>query len=163
MQRSRPLRLRWLEAQFFSEKVDAHARLSATTRVPIATGDHFYGRWEMQHFLQADAVRVVQADPEWCGGVSEFKKICTLASIYGAPVIHYGHNLHAAVYVVAGESPSTCPLSEFLVLKMALHHHFDANRLIPKEGRITLSDRPGFGMALSKAKIEECKLLSWSL
>ena len=46
---------------------------------PIASGEHFYGRWDVQKFLERDAIRVVQADPEWCGGVSELVKMCTIA------------------------------------------------------------------------------------
>lgn len=158
-----PLRPRWLEEPFSSEKVDAFARLSASTSVPIAAGEHFYGRWEVHSFLKADAVRVVQADPEWCGGVSELKKICTLASVYDVPVIPHGHNLHAALHVVASENPSTCPLSEFLVLKMASYYHFDRNALIPKGGRIELGQGAGFGMELDEGKIEKSKILSWKL
>ncbi len=157
------LRPRWLEEPFSSEKVDAYARLSASTSVPIATGEHFYGRWEVQSFLKADAIRVVQADPEWCGGVSELKKICTLASVYDVPVIPHGHNLHAALHVVGSENPSTCPLSEFLVLKMASYYHFDRNALLPVDGKIELSERPGFGMELDVAKIEKARLLSWKI
>lgn len=158
-----PLRPRWLEEPFSSEKIDAYQRLSASTSVPIATGEHFYGRWEAHRFLKADAIRVVQADPEWCGGVSELKKICTLASLYDVPVIPHGHNLHASLHVVASENPSTCPLSEYLVLKMASYYHFDKDSLTPKDGRIALSDRPGFGMELDRAKVEKTKLLSWSI
>ena len=42
-----------------------------STGVPVATGEHFYNRWEVEQFLKADALHYVQADPEWCGGVSE--------------------------------------------------------------------------------------------
>ena len=157
------LRPRWLEEPFSSEKVDSYARLSASTSVPIATGEHFYGRWEVHRFLKADAIRVVQADPEWCGGVSELKKICTLGSVYDVPVIPHGHNLHAALHVVASEPPTTCPLSEFLVLKMASYYHFDRNSLIPVDGRIELSERPFFGMEVAKEKVEKEKILSWQI
>ena len=157
------LRPRWLEEPFSSEKVEAFARLSASTSVPIAAGEHFYGRWEVQSFLRADAVRVVQADPEWCGGVSELKKICTLASVYDVPVIPHGHNLHAALHVVASENPSTCPLGEFLVLKMASYYHFDRNALIPKGGKIELGEGPGFGMEMEEGKIEKSRVLSWKV
>ena len=78
------------------------------------------------------------------------------------PVTPHGHNLHAAVHVVASESPTTCPLSEYLVLKMASYYHFDANSLIPKDGRIALSERPGFGMEISRERVEKSKLLSWN-
>jgi L-alanine-DL-glutamate epimerase-like enolase superfamily enzyme len=155
------LRPRWLEEPFSSEKVDAYERLSRSTSVPIATGEHFYGRWEVQAFLSRDAIRVVQADPEWCGGVSELKKICTLSSIYDVPVIPHGHNLHAAVHVVASEPPTTCPLGEYLVLKMSSYYWFDKNELRPQAGKIVLPERPGFGMEIDWAKVEKEKKVSW--
>ncbi len=153
------MRVRWLEEPFSSDKLEAFQRLSASTRIPIATGEHFYGRWEVHRFLKADAIRVVQADPEWCGGVSELKKICTLASLYDVPVIPHGHNLHAALHVVASESPSTCPLSEYLVLKMGSYYYFDRNPLIPKDGKVQLADGPGFGMEIADDKVESRKNL----
>jgi L-alanine-DL-glutamate epimerase-like enolase superfamily enzyme len=156
------LRPRWLEEPFSSEKVDAYARLSASTTVPIATGEHFYGRWEVQRFLKADAIRVVQADPEWCGGVSELKKICTIASLYDVPVIPHGHNVHAALHVVASENPSTCPMGEYLVLKMGSYYHFDRHDPKPVGGKVALNGRPGFGMELETAKIEKRRILSWA-
>jgi L-rhamnonate dehydratase len=33
---------------------------------------------------------VIQADPDWCGGITELVKICTLASCYGRPVFPQG-------------------------------------------------------------------------
>jgi len=59
----------------------------------------------------------VQADPEWCGGISELLKIGTVASLYDVPVIPHGHSLHAALHVIASQSPMTFPLAEFLVIK----------------------------------------------
>ena len=77
----------------------------------MATGEHFYGRWQVNRFLRADALDVVQADPEWCGGVSELVKICTLASANDVHVMPHGHNIHAALHVVASQSPMTWPMS----------------------------------------------------
>jgi L-alanine-DL-glutamate epimerase-like enolase superfamily enzyme len=156
------LRPRWLEEPFSSEKVDAYDRLSRSTRVPIATGEHFYGRWEVQAFLAKDAIRVVQADPEWCGGVSELKRICTLSSVYDVPVIPHGHNLHAALHVVASEPPTTCPLCEYLILKMNSYYWFDKFELRPSAARIALSARPGFGMEIDRSKVERERKISWT-
>src|SRR3981081_1590497 len=64
----------------------AFATLRRGTSVPVASGEHFYGRWEVERYLQAGAVSVVQADPEWCGGISELVKICATASLHDAHV-----------------------------------------------------------------------------
>ena len=51
-------------------------RSASRRRVPIATGEHEYTRWGFQQLLQADAIDVIQADPDWCGGITELVKIC---------------------------------------------------------------------------------------
>ncbi|MEO7145537.1 MAG: enolase C-terminal domain-like protein, partial [Bryobacteraceae bacterium] len=84
VERYRP---RWLEEAFSPEKIDAFADLRRHTSIPIASGEHFYGRWEVYDFLKAHALDVVQADPEWCGGISELVKICAVASLYDVKVI----------------------------------------------------------------------------
>ena len=55
----------------FGIDLESFQRLRQGTNVPVATGEHFYNRWEVEQFLEADALHYVQADPEWCGGISE--------------------------------------------------------------------------------------------
>ena len=84
--------------------LESFIRLSRSTTVPIATGEHLYGRWEAEQFFKADALQFIQADPEWCGGVSELMKICHIASSYDAHVIPHGHSVHASMHVIAAGS-----------------------------------------------------------
>ena len=153
---------RWLEEAFPVDKIEAFTQLRRSTSVPIATGEHFYGRWEVYDFLKAGAISVVQADPEWCGGISELVKICSVASLYDAQVIPHGHSLHAALHVIASQSPAVCPLAEYLVTKMRSYYHFEKHQLVPVNGRIALPDRPGFGIAFDDAKVEKRTKVSWS-
>ncbi|MDP3000743.1 MAG: enolase C-terminal domain-like protein [Bryobacterales bacterium] len=149
-------RPRWIEEAFVSEKIDSFAALRKATSVPVATGEHLYGRWEVNEFLRAGAISVVQADPEWCGGVSELVKICAVASIYDAQVIPHGHAMHTPLHVVAAQSPMTCPLVEFLVTKMTdNYYYFEKNQPTPVAGRIALPDRPGFGIEFDPARVEK--------
>ncbi len=154
---------RWIEEAFHPDKLESFAALRRSTSIPIATGEHFYGRWEVQRFLRAEAITVVQADPEWCGGVSELVKIATLCSAFDAQLIPHGHSIHAAMHVSASQSPMTCPLNEYLILKMQSYYHFEKNPPTPVNGQIALSERPGFGIELdsSKAtKMDVVKLLA---
>jgi len=75
-------------------------------------------------------ISVVQADPEWCGGVSEMVKICALA--------------------------------DYLINKMSYYYFFEKHDPKPVEGKIALSDRPGFGIEFDESKIEKQTLVSWS-
>ena len=115
-----PFHPRWIEEAFPPDRLESFAALREATSIPVASGEHFYGRWEVERYLAARALHVVQADPEWCGGVSELVKIATLASAHDAHVIPHGHALHAALHVVASQSPATCPMGEYLLVKMAL-------------------------------------------
>jgi len=148
-------RPRWIEEAFHADKIDSFVRLRQSTSIPVATGEHLYGRWEVHDYLKAGAISVVQADPEWCGGVSELVRICALASLFDAQVIPHGHALHAALHVVASQSPMTCPLVEYLILKMESWHHFEKYPPRLDKGRIALPERPGFGIELDEAKVEK--------
>ena len=153
-------RPRWIEEPFSSEKLQSFVDLRRSTSIPVATGEHFYGRWEVNRFLRADALDVVQADPEWCGGVSELVKICTLASANDVHVVPHGHNIHAALHVVASQSPMTCPLAEYLLRFKPHKCHFEKDPLVPVSGHIALPTRPGFGIELDESKIERMERIS---
>lgn len=154
-------RPRWIEEAFAIEKIESFAALRRASSVPVASGEHFYGRWHAHEYLKAGAITVVQADPEWCGGVSELVKICSLASLYDAQVIPHGHSLHAALHVVASQSPMTCPLVEYLITKMRSYYFFEKHQLRPVQGKIDLPDRPGFGIEIDEAKVEKQTVQKW--
>ena len=127
--------------------------------MPIATGEHIYNRWETHQYLKQGAAQIIQTDPEWCGGVSELVKICNLASTYGAKVIPHGHNIHAALHVVASQSPGVCPMVEYLIAYMPDKGHFQKNPPVPQNGHIELPTGPGFGIELDQSKIEKMDVL----
>ncbi len=154
--------LRWLEEALPSADLDGYIELSNETSVPLATGEHFYARYDAQKFLKNDAIRVIQADPEWCGGVSELVKICTIASVHGAQVIPHGHSMHAAMHVVASQDPQVCPLVEYLIRKMTgPYYYFEKDPPVAVDGKLTLPDRPGFGIELDTSKIVSREPITW--
>lgn len=151
VERYRP---RWIEEATHPEKIDSFVAMRRSTSVPIASGEHFYGRWEVERYLESGALSVVQADPEWCGGTSELLRIGTVASLHDIPVIPHGHSLRAAVHVIASQSPMTFPLGEYLINKMRHYYHFESNPLVPERAHIDLPTGPGFNVQLDPARIE---------
>lgn len=153
---------RWMEEIAHPEKIESFVDLHRGTTIPIASGEHFYGRWEVQRYLQAGALSVVQADPEWCGGISELLKIGTIASLYDVPVFPHGHSLHAAMHVIASQPPMTFPLGEYLINKMRHYYHFEKNPPVPAQAHLALPTGPGFNIEFDPAKIDSQKVLNWS-
>lgn len=154
-----PYRPYWIEEAFLAADIDSFAALSRLTTIPVATGEHFYNRWDVHQYLQAGAAQIIQSDPEWCGGVTELVKMCALASAHGAKVVPHGHNIHAALHVVASQSPAVCPLVEFLINYMPDKVLFQKNPLLTDNGWIKLPTAPGFGIELDEAKIDRIEVL----
>ncbi len=159
VERYRP---RWIEEATQAEKIDSFAALRRGTSIPVASGEHIQGRWEVYDYLKENALSVVQCDPEWCGGTSELLKICTVASIFDVPVIPHGHSLHAALHVIAGQSPAVCPMAEYLILKMQSYYHFEKAPPVPRNAHFALPEGPGYGIEFDEAKVEQRTLMQWS-
>ncbi len=149
----------WMEEVTHPEKIESFAAIRRGTSVPLASGEHFYGRWEVERYLQAGTVSVVQADPEWCGGTSELVKIGTVASLHDVRVIPHGHSLRAAVHVIFGQSPMTFPLGEYLVTKMRHYQHFEKDPMTLEQAHIGQPTGAGFDIQLDEAKIDSQRLL----
>jgi L-rhamnonate dehydratase len=159
VERYRP---RWIEEATQAEKIGSFAELRRGTSIPVASGEHIQGRWEVYDYLKEDALSVIQCDPEWCGGTSELVKICSLASIFDLPVIPHGHSIHAALHVIGSQSPAVCPLAEYLVIKMRSYYHFEKNPPLLKNAHIALPDAPGYGIELDDARIQSRELMKWA-
>jgi len=140
--------------------VESFIRLSKSTTVPIATGEHVYGRWEAEQFFKADALQFIQADPEWCGGLSETVKIAHLASVHGVKLLPHCHNIHAALAIVASQSPAVCPFGEYLINHVPEKLHFMKDPPLTRNGLVQLPEKPGFGIELDPAKVEKQEVLT---
>ncbi len=145
---------RWMEEPVAPERIGSLRRLREASRVPIATGEHVYTRWQTKELLSAEAVDVLQNDPDWTGGISEQMKICALASAFEIPVIAHGHSLLPALHVAAAQSPSTVPYVEFLLRYQEVKQFFQTTVYRPENGVVALPELPGLGLVLDEAKIE---------
>ena len=150
----------WLEEVFLPNRHAAFVELHRSTGVPLATGEHIYDRQEAVDLMTNGTLVTLQCDPEWCGGVTELTRICVVAETFGVPVIPHGHGVHAALHVVASQSPEVCPKCEYLMRIMPTRHHFERNPPIPIGGAFPLPTGPGFGIELDKSKITNIEVIA---
>jgi L-alanine-DL-glutamate epimerase-like enolase superfamily enzyme len=143
----------WLEEPFMPEQTAAYEALRGATSVRIAAGEHLFGRWEADRYLRNQRVDVLQCDPEWCGGISEFVRIATVASLYGIPLIPHGHTFYAALHAVAALPPEVAPRMEYILNLQPLRHHFDRNFPQPDRNRFALPVLPGFGIEIDESRV----------
>jgi len=153
-QRIAPYRPAWLEEPVPVDRKAGLKRIRERTGLPIATGEHIYTRWQALDLLEAEAVDVIQADPDWCGGVSELVKIANICSAFDVPVCPHGHSLHAALHVAAALPHNVVPMVEFLMLHQRTKQRFMKGYLEPTNGVIEPPEMLGLGIELDPDKID---------
>ena len=76
----------WLEDLMLADDIDALAELRASTRTPILASEYLTTRFEYKPVLEKHAADIIMIDPTWAGGITESKKIATMAETYKRPV-----------------------------------------------------------------------------
>ncbi|MFH1569548.1 MAG: mandelate racemase/muconate lactonizing enzyme family protein [Gemmatimonadota bacterium] len=102
--------LLFFETPFPVDAVEAYARLTEQTTVPIAVGEHTVTRFEFRQLMDEGGVSVVQPYMTTCGGLTEARRIVTMAQQRGALVCPGNwstHVLGTATLHLAAYSPIT--------------------------------------------------------
>ena len=81
-----PYDMMWQEELLSTFNVDSHVRLAENSKAPICVAERLISRYQYREFIEKGAAEIVMPDLIWTGGVSETKKIATLASVYQLPV-----------------------------------------------------------------------------
>ncbi|MFI5956395.1 mandelate racemase/muconate lactonizing enzyme family protein [Cryptosporangium sp. NPDC051539] len=81
------LGVRWFEEPIPQANRAGIAALAAKSTVPIAYGEHLYGREDFLDALAHDGISVVQPDASTSGGIAEARAVAGLAAYYGARVV----------------------------------------------------------------------------
>ncbi|MBM3796614.1 MAG: hypothetical protein FJW31_21725 [Acidobacteria bacterium] len=67
--------------------------------VALAGGEGLVSRYEFKYLLDVRGARIVQPDVIYCGGITEIRRIASLAEVYGAeiaPHMYYCPVAHVA-------------------------------------------------------------------
>ena len=137
-----------------TDDLEGYTRLKGETGITLAAGEHWYTRWNVKPFLDRGLVSFVQSDPEWCGGISEWLRICELARGYpGVQVIPHGHHVLAASNCVASQPEALCPMMEYLFQSRVRFQHCQTRPLVASAGTFVMAEEPGLGPSLDEARL----------
>lgn len=160
MRELEPLRPMWVEEPLPASHLDGHRRLRQAARVPIASGEHLYTRWEAKPFCDEGLVDYLQVDPEWCGGLTEMVKIAHLAEVCAIKVAPHGRLVAPAVHFAAAMPPSLCPLVEYIVRGHGpAMQCFHRDPILPVDGHFQLPSAPGMGIDLDPARCDRIEAM----
>ncbi|MDQ3412483.1 MAG: mandelate racemase/muconate lactonizing enzyme family protein [Chloroflexota bacterium] len=76
----------WYEDPLKADNIDALATFAAGTLIPVTLSETLATRWSFREVFERGAAGIVMPDISWCGGISEAKKIATMAEAYQLPV-----------------------------------------------------------------------------
>ncbi len=94
-----PYRVYWMEEVLQPHDYAGFGRLNAAIKsTRIVTGEHEYGRYGFRYLLEHNAASIWQPDIQWCGGLTELRRIGALAQAYDIPVIPHGGGLNGAIH-----------------------------------------------------------------
>ncbi len=76
----------WFEDPIRMNNSDALADLAASTRVPITASESLATRFSYREYFARNAIGICMPDLSWIGGISEAKKVATMAEAHHLPV-----------------------------------------------------------------------------
>jgi galactonate dehydratase len=156
-------RLEEFDLMFLEEPVDpfdleSMRKVADAVKMPIAAGERLYTRYDFRRLLELRAAQVLQPDVATAGGLFEVKKIAAMAEAF---------NLRVAPHLCAGPicTGATLQLDATLtnlliqeIYPYRVPEHFAivdrAPELEVKDGYLAIPDRPGFGVALDRARMK---------
>ena len=146
--------LKWIEEALLPDDYWGYAELRK--KVPrgmlVSTGEHEAGRWGFRMLLEMECADILQPDVGWCGGITELIKISALADAHGVLVVPHGSSVYSYHFVITRHNS---PFSEYLMMApqadkvIPMFSPLLLDEPIPENGRMKLSDAPGFGVRLN--------------
>jgi len=139
----------WYEEPVLADDIAACAEVAQAIRIPVATGENNYTRYEFRELIERRAARYLMPDVCRANGFSETLRIGHLAAAHQVAVApHVAHEL--SIQIVGA-------LSNGFLVEFIDWTPPDLFEEMPqcKDGQFKIPDRPGHGMALVKGAKEK--------
>jgi galactonate dehydratase len=140
----------WFEEPVPPESLDALRQVRDRVDVPIAVGERLHTRWDFVRVFQERLTDYAMPDVTWTGGISELKKISTLAETDSVPMTP--HDAAGPINLVAGAQVMlTVPnfyRIEASAYDLSGYDRFLTEPLDNSGGRLRVPTGPGLGVEL---------------
>lgn len=157
-----PLNLMFIEEPVLPEFTEHFDLVVRSTSTPIATGERLYSRQEFANVLRS-GIAVAQPDVSHAGGISETRRIATMAETYNvdiAPHCPLGPIALASCLQVDFATPNFLIQEQVLGLGHGnsgalMKYLLDYSPLQSKDGYIELMTKPGLGIEVDEAEVRK--------
>lgn len=144
--------IHWFEEPVPVESYHALKQVRDKIRPRISVGERLHTRFEFVPIFENNLADYVMPDVTWTGGISELKKIATMAEAYYIPISP--HDASGPINIVAGaqvmmNTPNFYKL-ETIRYDLSGYNQFIDKPLDIREGNLYLTDQPGLGLNLDE-------------
>ena len=160
-----PYNIGWFEEPVSPEFYEQYAQLRNKTSIPIAGGECEYLRYGFLQLLQNKSVDIAQVEICASGGLTEAKRIASLASSFGVEVIPHvwgtGIGFHAALHFIANIEPLPGRLFppdifiEYDRTENAIRDRLTFPTVKMDKGYIEVPQSPGLGIDIDPIALKE--------
>ncbi|QTH44583.1 galactonate dehydratase [Cohnella sp. LGH] len=156
----RPL---FIEEPVLPENNEALREIARASQIPIATGERMFSRWDFKHLLSDGYVDIIQPDVSHAGGITECKKIASMAEAYDvalAPHCPLGPIALAACLQV----DATCHNAFIQEQSLGIHYNqgndlldyvTDSSVFAYTDGYVAIPNGPGLGIEIDEAHVRK--------
>jgi L-alanine-DL-glutamate epimerase-like enolase superfamily enzyme len=152
----------WLEDIINPDNLYAYEHLKEKTSIPIILSERLMTRFQFLPILQRGLAQILNPDVEWCGGISEAKKIASLAEIYHVPVAFHNYGgpiLNFASAHLAANIPNLMILETGRTLISRWSQEVIDQAIPISNGHFLVPEGPGLGVNLSNDFLQRSDLI----
>lgn len=142
----------WFEEPVPVESYPALAQVREKVNAAISVGERLHTRWEFVPIFENKLADYIMPDVTWAGGITELKKIATMAEAYYIPISP--HDASGPINVIAGaQVMMTVP--NFYRLETSHHDLRSYNKFIltpldNSNGELKVPTAPGLGIEMDR-------------
>ncbi len=150
-------RIGWFEEPVPPESYQALRQVREHTSAPICVGERLFTRFEFVPIFEQRLADYVMPDVVWTGGISELRKIATMAEAYYVPISP--HNAQGPGQILAGAHVSMVTPNFYRLEHCTSFIPMNDAFLTEPQGfhdnLITLNGKPGLGVDLDMDAVRE--------
>ena len=158
-----PYRLMFIEEPVLSEHYEALKELAHLSSIPIALGERLYSRWDFKRVLAEGYVDIIQPDPSHAGGITETRKIASMAEAYDVALAL--HCPLGPIALAANLQLDAVCYNAFIQEQSLGIHYNEANDVLDyvtnpevfaySDGMVAIPRGPGLGIDVNEAYVTE--------
>ena len=156
-----PFHLMFLEEPVLPQNNEALREIARHTATPIATGERMFSRWDFKTILHEGYVDVLQPDLSHAGGISECKRIASMAEAYDVGVAPHCP-LGPIALAACAQLDACTPNAVLQEQSLGIHYNKTSDLLdylknrevfLYHQGYMQVPNGPGLGIELDEEKI----------